>query len=115
MNLQRSSLPMRILKGLGFTAFYAMEVVLSSFRVALDILSPRLRIRPGIIAIPLCELTERQILVLSNLVTMTPGTLSLDISDDNRTLYLHHMNVRDVERLRRQIEKDYVTRIREIF
>jgi multicomponent Na+:H+ antiporter subunit E len=115
MSNDRRSLPTRFVRVVPFFFFYVMEVVLSSLRIAADILTPKLHFQPGIIAIPLCELTDRQILVLSNLVTMTPGTLSLDISADRRTLFLHHMNVADIDRMRRQIQVDYVQRIKEIF
>lgn len=105
----------RIGRGVLFFFFYVKEVVLSSVRIAVDIITPPLHFTPGIIGIPLCELTDRQLLVLSNLVTMTPGTLSLDLSEDRRTLYIHHMNVPDVDSMRRQIQEEYVKRIREIF
>lgn len=115
MSDERRSFFLRLARGVLFFFFYVKEVVLSSLRIAADILTPTLHFQPGIIAIPLCDLTDRQILVLSNLVTMTPGTLSLDVSADRRTLFLHHMNVPDVDLLRRQIQKDYVQRIKEIF
>lgn len=115
MNERRISPLVRIWRGLLFSLFYVKEVVLSSFLVAYDILTPRLYSRPGIIAVSLRRLTDRQILVLTNLVTMTPGTLSLDLSEDRSTLYIHHMHVPDPEALRRQIEEDYVQRVREIF
>jgi multicomponent Na+:H+ antiporter subunit E len=98
-----------------FLAFYAGELLLANLRVATDVLTPRLRSNPGIIGVRLCALTDRQLFVLSNLVTMTPGTLSMDVSDDRSTLYIHHMFLPDPEAARRQIEEDYVQRIREIF
>ncbi|MDT8322916.1 MAG: Na+/H+ antiporter subunit E [Bacteroidota bacterium] len=115
MSVRRISFPLRFWRGLLFFFFYVKEVVLSSFLVAYDILTPRLYSRPGIIAVSLRALTDRQVLVLTNLVTMTPGTLSLDLSDDRLTLYIHHMHIPDPEALRLQIEKDYVRRVREIF
>ncbi len=115
MSTQRSSVFLRLWRGLLFSLFYVKEVVASSFLVAYDILTPRLYSRPGIIAVSLCSLTDRQLLVLTNLVTMTPGTLSLDLSADRSMLYIHHMHVPDPEALRRQIEEDYVRRVREIF
>jgi multicomponent Na+:H+ antiporter subunit E len=115
VSAEHPSFLLRIWRGLLFSLFYAKEVVLSSFLVAYDILTPRLYSTPGIVAVSLSRLTDRQILVLTNLVTMTPGTLSLDLSADRSTLYIHHMHVPDTEALRRQIEEDYVRRVREIF
>lgn len=104
--------PARILR---FALFYAWELLLSNLRIAHDILTPRHRFRPGIVRVAVPELTDRQMLVLNNLITMTPGTLSLDFSADRRTMYLHCMYIDDPERLRRDVLDSFVCRIREIF
>jgi multicomponent Na+:H+ antiporter subunit E len=72
-----------------FVGFYSVEVIVSNFRVARDVLSPRLEISPGIVAVPLGDLTDRQIWFLATLLTMTPGTLSLEVDEVARKLYLH--------------------------
>ncbi|MEM1158224.1 MAG: Na+/H+ antiporter subunit E [Verrucomicrobiota bacterium] len=97
-----------------FLMFYIKEVVLSNIRVAYDVLTPTHHMRPGFVAIPLEELTERQTLILANLVTMTPGTLSMDVSSDRRTLYLHAMYIDDLDNVRREITV-YQQKIREVF
>ncbi len=97
-----------------FALFYLREVILSNARVAHDVLTPTHHMKPGFIAVPLAELSDRQVLVLANLITMTPGTLSLDVSDDRTTLYLHAMYVEDAEALRRELVELYENRIREI-
>ncbi|GAB5558631.1 MAG: hypothetical protein SynsKO_02780 [Synoicihabitans sp.] len=74
---------------LKFAVFYFGEVVVSNFRVARDVLSPRPDISPGIVAVALGDLTDRQIWFLATLLTMTPGTLSLDVNEVERKLYLH--------------------------
>ncbi|MEM0962958.1 MAG: Na+/H+ antiporter subunit E [Bacteroidota bacterium] len=78
-------------KGVAFVAFYVWELVLSSVRVAFDVLTPRLRATPGIIAVPLDAETDTEITILANLISLTPGTLSLLVSPDRRTLYVHAM------------------------
>jgi len=102
-------------KLISFLLFYIWEVILSNFKVAYDVLTPTHHMKPGFIAIPLADLTDRQVLVLANLITMTPGTLSLDISSDRGTLYLHAMYVPDVEALRHQIIHVYQRKIMEVF
>lgn len=82
-------------RGLGFVAFYVWELVLSSVRVAHDVLTPRLRARPGIVGLPLDATTDTEITVLANLISLTPGTLSLVVSPDRKTLYLHAMYLDD--------------------
>lgn len=74
---------------LKFAVFYFGEVVASNFRVARDVLSPKPDISPGIVGVPLGDLTDRQIWFLATLLTMTPGTLTLEVDEVGRTLYLH--------------------------
>lgn len=85
-----ASLPLRLARLLTFFLFYSKEVILSNLRVAYDVLTPRLHLTPKVVAMPLSvHLSEHQLLALANLITMTPGTLSLDISEDRRTLLIH--------------------------
>ena len=105
----------RLLRAVGFIMFYLKEVISANLRIARDILSPHLDASPGVIAVPLDELSDLQMMALSNLITMTPGTLSLDISDDRRSLYVHAMYVDDPEMLRREIKDGYEKKIKEIF
>jgi multicomponent Na+:H+ antiporter subunit E len=97
-----------------FVLFYVKEVVISNFRVAHDVLTPTHHMKPGFLAIPLDDLSERQILVLANLITMTPGTLSMDVSTDRKTLYLHAMYIDDPETVRQEVAV-YQRKIREVF
>lgn len=82
---------------------FMRELVLSSLRVARDVLSPIQTNRPGIVAVPLRARSETELLLVSSLVTLTPGTLSLDLSEDGTELYVHAMFVDDPEALRRDI------------
>mgnify|MGYP002623160404 CR=1 FL=1 len=83
----------RIINLLFFILFYAKEVVMSNLRVAHDVLTPTHHMKPGILRLPLDNLTDRQLLMMANLVTMTPGTLGLQVSDDAKSLYIHAMYV----------------------
>ncbi|MGF1553473.1 MAG: Na+/H+ antiporter subunit E [Paracoccaceae bacterium] len=82
---------------------FLRELVLSSIEVTRDVLRPRPRNSPGVIAVPLKARSEVELLLVSSLVTLTPGTLSLDLSDDGSELYVHAMFVDDPERLRAEI------------
>lgn len=105
----------KILQLIGFVFFYLKEVLLSNIRIAADILTPRHRMKPGVIAVPLENLTDPQLLILTNLVSMTPGTLCLDVSDDRKVLYIHAMYVEDAEQLRREIKVGFEKKILEVF
>lgn len=84
---------------LGFTGYYIGELIKSNVRVAIDVLSPRQSMKPGIIALPLDARSDAAITLFANLVTFTPGTLSLDVSDDRRVLYIHAMYLDDGDSL----------------
>lgn len=98
-----------------FILFFLVELISASLRVAFDVLTPRHRMRPGILAIPLESDTDDQILALATLVSLTPGTLCLDISDDRRTMYVHAMYIHDADALRKKIKDGYERRVREVF
>lgn len=72
---------------------FVRELILSALRVARLVLQPKLTLRPGIVAYPLDVKTDREITALANLITMTPGTLSLDVSEDCSTLYVHALMI----------------------
>jgi multicomponent Na+:H+ antiporter subunit E len=98
---------------LEFIGFIIKELLVSSLRVAYDVLTRTSHLNPAIIAIPLDAESDREIVTLAVLVTLTPGTLSLKVSDDRRTLYVHEMYVTDgdVEHARRLIKEGYERRI----
>jgi multicomponent Na+:H+ antiporter subunit E len=101
----------RFLDLLSFTTFYCLEVVLSNLRVMHDVVTPRDYARPGIIAVPIQARTDFELFLLGNLITMTPGTLSLDVSTDRTTLYVHAMFAQDPDEVRREITENLERRV----
>jgi multicomponent Na+:H+ antiporter subunit E len=101
-------------RAVAFGAFFLWELVLSNVRVAWDVLTPRAYRRPGVIAVPLDATTDIEITLLANLVTLTPGTLSLDVSEDRSTLFVHAMFVDDPDALRREIKHGFERRVLEL-
>lgn len=96
---------------IGFLLFYIKEVLLSNVRVAYDVLTVRDHSDPAIIALPLDARTDFEILIVANLISMTPGTLSMDVSSDRKTLYIHAMFVDDAEELKRGLKRDFEGRV----
>jgi multicomponent Na+:H+ antiporter subunit E len=70
--------------------------------------------RPGIVAIPLDLEGDAAITLLANLVTLTPGALSLDVSPDRTVLYVHTMYMDDAETFRREIKQGFERRVKEL-
>jgi len=98
----------------GFSAFFLWELLKANVRVAHDVLTPRHHMRPGVIAVSLDQATDLEILVLTTFITLTPGTLSLDVSSDKRTLYIHAMYIDDMTQFRESIKQGYEKRVREV-
>jgi multicomponent Na+:H+ antiporter subunit E len=98
-------------QAVGLAAYVGWTLVLASLRVAYDVVTPRHHARPGVIAVPLEAETDAQITVLANLISLTPGTLALDVSEDRRTLYIHAMFVDDPDALRRDIKRGLERRV----
>ena len=73
--------------------------------MAFDILTPPWHMQQGVIALPLSARTEMEITLVANLISLTPGTLSLDVSDDRKVLYIHAMFLDDEEELRRNLKE----------
>jgi len=76
---------------------FIKELLLSNLNVLMHVLKPKVDIKPGIFALPTDLQKDWEIMLLGNLITLTPGTLTVDVSDDNKILYIHAINIDDVK------------------
>lgn len=90
---------------IGFIFFFLWELLLSNLRVAYDVLTPTFHMKPRVIAYPLEARTDAEITALSYFISLTPGTLVLDVSTDRRTMFIHAMYAPDADVLRREIKQ----------
>jgi multicomponent Na+:H+ antiporter subunit E len=104
----------RLRMALELVAVFAWELVIANLRVAWDVITPRHRMRPAVVAVPLAAASDLEILLLANMVSLTPGTLSLDVSDDRRLLYVHAMYLHDRRALARSIKNGFERRLLEV-
>ncbi len=104
----------KVLRSVEFAAFFIGQLVIASFRVTADIVTPAQRARPGIVAVPLDAETDIEITMLANVISLTPGSISLDVSADRRTLFVHVMFLDDVATCRREIKDGFERRILEL-
>lgn len=95
--------------------FFLREMLLANLRVAIDVLRPRDSLRPAVIAVPLDVTTDHEILLLSALLTFTPGSVTIDLSDDGRTLYVHVMHMTSPDAVRRDIKDGFERRVLAVF
>lgn len=101
-------------KVIRFTLFFLKELVESTLRVAYDVVTPAAHRHPGVVAVPLDAESDLEIAALAMLVTLTPGSLGLDVSTDRRTLYVHTMFAEDPGSVRRHIKEGYEARVIEL-
>lgn len=94
----------RVTAWVKLVVMFHYELIVSSLEVAFDILTPRHRSRPAIIEVPLDVKTDTGILLVTNLISLTPGTLSLDVSEDRKTLLVHAMFADDPDALRKSLK-----------
>jgi len=100
---------------LSLAVLFIKELILSGWRVARLVTSPRMDLRPGIFAYPLKVSSDFEITLLANLITLTPGTLSVEVSDDRRTLFVHAIDCSDVEKTVHEIRDGFERKIEEAF
>ncbi|GIL06202.1 Na+/H+ antiporter subunit E [Betaproteobacteria bacterium PRO7] len=91
------------------------DIVLSNIEIARRILGPESAIRPRFVWVPLSIRDPHGIVTLAGIITMTPGTLSSDLSEDRRWLLVHAFNVDDEAALVATIKRRYEAPLREIF
>lgn len=93
-----------------------VDVVIANVQVAILVLGPEKRLKPAFVAVPLDISGALPITVLASTVTMTPGTVSADVSEDRKWLYVHVLNLEGTEEeLVEQIKSRYEQGVREIF
>src|SRR5690606_25257724 len=97
----------RAIRVAALALLFVQELILSALRVAALVLRPRLDLRPALIAFPLTATRDVEITLLANLITLTPGTLSVDVSADRRYLMIHAIDVADREALVRSIREGF--------
>lgn len=104
----------RLPKVIMLICYFVKELFISNFRVMWDVITPKHISRPGIIGVPLDAKTDLEIMLVANLISLTPGTLSLDVSEDKTMLYVHVMFLDDVEEARRTIKEGLERRVLEV-
>jgi multicomponent Na+:H+ antiporter subunit E len=96
-------------KVVGFFFFFLYELLKANWQVAYEVMTSRLHMKPGIVKIELEAKTDLEITLLSNLISLTPGTLVVDVSDDKKVMYVHGMYLEDkvkfIESIKLGLEK----------
>lgn len=104
----------RVPKILSFILYFLYQMVKANMQVAYDVMTPKYFMRPGVVRYPLHARTEFEINLLSTMISLTPGTLILDISEDRKTMYIHVMYLNDPETFVRETKTGLERRLLEI-
>ncbi|MBU3059139.1 Na+/H+ antiporter subunit E [Pseudomonas indica] len=91
------------------------DILLANLQVARLILGPSSRLRPAFVEIPVQLEDELALTMLASVISLTPGTVSADLSDDRKTLLVHTLDVADEEQLVRDIKARYEAPLLEVF
>lgn len=90
-------------RALGFVVYYIWQLIKSNILVGWDIVTPGTRMRAGIIRLPLRCRTDLEITMFANLISLTPGTLTLSVQNDPAVLYVHGMYAESKESFRAEL------------
>jgi multicomponent Na+:H+ antiporter subunit E len=104
----------RVPKTAQLVGYFMVDLLRSNLRVFWDVITPGHISRPGIVGVPLSASTELEILLVANMITLTPGTLSIDLSEDRRILYVHVMYLDDPDRFRNSVKEGLERRLLEV-
>lgn len=103
--------PWRIVR---LIAIFIWELMVSAITVARLVFTPGMKFKPAIVAIPLDTKHDLGITLFANLISLTPGTLSMDVSDDRSTLYVHAMDSDDPEADKRDMKQTFERNVQEV-
>ena len=105
----------RVLRAVLFIFYYLKELILSSLYVAWDIITPKDLMKPGIVEVPVDLKNDTAIIAFANLISMTPGSLTMDMSADKKKIYVHAMYLHDKDEFIRKMKGELERKIAEIF
>lgn len=96
---------------LELSLYFFYQLFAASFRVAYDVVTPTHHMHPAVIQYPLKANTGLEITILANLISLTPGTLSIDVRPNTGLLFIHAMYLKDPETLVSEISQGFERRV----
>jgi len=95
----------RPLAALKFLGYFSWKLVQASVIVAWEIVTPQSRINEGIVAVPIRHFSEALTTLLANAISLTPGTLTIDVDREATILYVHVLHLQSFEQVRQEVDK----------
>lgn len=97
--------PVRLVPMVRFGLVFVWALLTASAVVAWEVVTPRSNINEGIVAIPLRTSSPGLMTLLANAVSLTPGTLTLEVREDPPTLFVHVLHLREIDDVRADIHR----------
>ncbi|WP_028298168.1 Na+/H+ antiporter subunit E [Olivibacter sitiensis] len=106
----------RVPRIISFVLYFVYEMIKANIEVAYGVLSPKFHMQPAIVKYPLHASSDFEVNMLATIISLTPGSLIMDISEDKKVLYIHvmHLKNNDRELFIQKIERVYERRLLEI-
>lgn len=104
----------RVPKIISFILYFFYDMLRANVKIAYDVVTPSHFMKPAIVEYPTMAKTDFEITMLSNVISLTPGTLIIDVSDDKNFIYIHSLYVNDKSEFIQHIKKNLETRLLEI-
>ncbi len=106
----------RMGKMISYSFMVIWDIMVANVQVAWIVLTvPNAKLKPAWIVVPLDLLQPEAITVLAGTITLTPGTVSADLSDEGHSLLVHVLHTDDPDAVRDEIKSRYEARLKEIF
>lgn len=99
---------------ISFFFYFLYEMMVANIQVAKSVISPKFKMEPGFVRYPLDAKTNLEITFLSCIINLTPGTLSIDVSEDRKVMYIHVFDLKDKDKFIADIKNGFEKRILKI-
>lgn len=97
--------PLRPVRAVIFHTYFLYKVCQATAIVAWEVVTPGSRIREGIIGVAITADSDAVVTVLANAISLTPGTLTVEVGEDPPTLFVHALHLHDVEEVRMEVRR----------
>ena len=104
----------RVPKTISFLFFFLYQMIIANLQVAYDVITPKYFFKPGIVKYKMDAKSDFEINLLSTFISLTPGTLILDISEDKKILYIHVMYLHDKQKFMTELKNNVERKLLEI-
>ena len=93
----------RPIRALWFVVYFLIKVVQANVVLAWEIITPGDRTEPGIIGVPLPDVSDAVVTLIANAFTLTPGSLTIEVTQDPTVVYVHVLHLHEPEKVRAEM------------